>query len=172
MAEFKTGEAETAFELQARPVDQVSMILYEAAYEKQYQAEQQGIRFNFNLQHDLPSVLCDRERLLQSLSRLIDVVLDRAQECDCHQLYLSSTAGADEVYLLIRSDVLLFTEQELQQIARFLGQENEEILDLPQDGPSITVVRDVVHLHDGRIDLERTGAQEMTLRIVLPVYQP
>ena len=172
MAEFKTGEAETAFELQARPVDPVSMILYEAAYEKQYQAEQQGIRFDFNLQHDLPPVLCDRERLLQSLRRLIDVVLDRSQERDCRRLYLSSATGADEVHLSIRSDGLLFTQEEAQQIARFLAQEDEEILDLPQNGPSITVVRDVVRLHDGRMALERTGPQETTLRIALPVYEP
>ncbi|MDX1687842.1 MAG: response regulator [Candidatus Promineifilaceae bacterium] len=171
MAEFKTGEAETAFELQARPVDQVSMILYEAAYEKQYEAEQQGIRFNFNLEHDLPSVLCDRERLLQSLRRLIDVVLDCARKRGCSQLNLTSAAVGDEVHLSIRGDGPLFTQDEARRIARFLGQEGEEILDLPQTGPSITVVRNVVHLHGGRMVLELSGAQETTLRIALPVYE-
>lgn len=170
MAEFKTGEAETAFELQATPVDQVSMILYEAAYEKQYDAEQQGIRFDFNLKHDLPSVLCDRERLLKSLRRLIDVVLECARERGCGHLYLTSTAGDDNVYLSIRSNKPFFTEEEAPRIAAFLEQEDDEILDLPQNGPSITVVRNVVQLHGGQMALERPDAQEMALRIALPVY--
>ena len=171
MAEFKTGEAETAFELQARPINQVSMILYEAAYEKQYEAERQGIRFDFNLNHDLPPVLCDRERLLQSLRRLIDVVLDCARERGCERLYLTSAATADDVHLAIRSDGPLFTQEEVERITHFLARENDEILDLPQNGPSITVVRNVVRLHGGRMALERPDAQEMILRITLPVYQ-
>jgi len=171
MAEFKTGEAEAAFELQARPIDQISMILYEAAYEKQYEAEQQGVRFDFNLEHDLPAVLCDRERLLQSLRRLMDVVLECAREHGCRQLHLTSTARGDDVYLTVRSDYPFFTQKEAQRIAHFLGQEDEEILDLPQNGPGITVVRSVVHLHGGRMTLERPDAREMALRIALPVYR-
>jgi len=171
MAEFKTGEAETAFELQARPVDQVSMILYEAAYEKQYEAELQGIRFDFDLEHDLPSVLCDRERLLRSLNRLIDVVLECAQERECRRLHLTSGASGGKVHLAIRSDAPFFTPEEAQRVARFLAQKDEEILDLPQNGPSITVVRNVVHLHGGRMALERSNAQEMAVRIALPVHR-
>ncbi len=147
------------------------MILYEAAYERQYEAEQQGIRFDFNLEHDLPAVLCDHERLLRSLRRLLDVVLDCASEHQCRQLYLISAARGDEVCLSIRSDDPFFTQQEAQRISRFLAREDEEILDLPQSGPSITVVRNVVHLHGGRIVLERPDSQGMALRIALPVYR-
>lgn len=171
MAEFKTGEAEASFELQARPINQVSMFLYEAAYEKQYEAEQQGIRFDFNLDHDLPPVLCDRDRLLQSLRRLVDVVLDCARENDCQQLNLTSAASGDRVHLAIRSDGPLFAQEEAQRIIDFLAQEDDEILNLPQYGPSITVVRNIIQLHDGRMALEQPDAQEMILRITLPVYQ-
>ncbi len=171
MAEFKTGEAETAFELQARPVDQVSMILYEAAYEKQYDAEQQGMRFDFNLDHNLPAVLCDRERLLESLQRLMDVVMEGAQEHGCRQLQMRSAGSGDNVYLSIRGDSPFFAEEEAQRIAHFLEQEDEAILDLPQNGPSITVVRNVIHLHNGRMTLEWSDAQEMVLWIVLPAYE-
>jgi two-component system, sensor histidine kinase and response regulator len=74
MAEYKTGEAKTAFEVRAEKLPNAGALLYEAAYERMYGPGDQPIHLQFDLQETLPPVRGDRERLLATFRRLVDIL--------------------------------------------------------------------------------------------------
>ena len=75
MAEYKTGEARTSYTMRAELLKNVGAILYEAVYERMYGQMDAPVRFEFDLQQQTPPVTGDRERLLATFRRLVDVII-------------------------------------------------------------------------------------------------
>ncbi|HSM55349.1 MAG TPA: response regulator [Candidatus Sulfomarinibacteraceae bacterium] len=172
MAEFKTGEAESAFHMRARPVENISMVLYEAAYGVQFDAEQKGIEFRYDLNHDLPSVVCDRERLLNALERLLTFVLENCETEDSTIIRVASNGAEKHVDLQIQAFNTRFPTDWARRIAQFFAREDETMLDLPGAGPGLTVIKNTVALHGGQIRLQQHRDDQITIRLLFPVHRP
>lgn len=172
MAEFKTGEAATAFSMRAAPVDNVSMLLYEAAYDKQYKAQKKNVTFTYELEHDLPPVICDREQLVNAFKRLIEIVLLACLSEPPTQVRFASEAAGNHVSLSISCRRSLLSAGIIRRIATFLEKEEEEMMELPNYGPTLTVVKNAILLHEGQICLRRQEESDFYFHITLPVHQP
>lgn len=172
MAEFKTGEAATAFSMRASPVENVSMLLYEAAYEKQNKAQKTNVSFAYELEHDLPAVICDREQLLNAFKRLIEIMLLVCPSDPPTQVHFASEGEEKHVSLTIRSRRSLLSSEVARRIMNYLEETEESILELANYGPTLTVVKNVISLHKGQICLHYQKEREMRFQITLPVYWP
>lgn len=167
VAEYKTGEARSAFAVRAEPLPNVGALLYEAAYERVYGQPDNGIQFQFDLHEQLPPVLGDRERLLATFKRLIDTVIALCPGERPAVLRLASRSINSSVALLVAVSASQISASTIGQIADFLAGD-DEVLEAPLYGPSLTVVKWAIRLHEGRIELRELESGGLIIRIVLP----
>ncbi|MDX1662382.1 MAG: response regulator [Candidatus Promineifilaceae bacterium] len=169
MAEFKTGEARSAFDMRAETVDPISVVLYEAAYTRQYQAEQEGIEMSYDLEEALPAVYCHRERLTRACGRLLDMMTDLCRGRKGGRITLKAYPAAQNVCLMFHVRGGSLPEEEASRAARFFAEEGaESMLEISRYGPSLTVVKQTIALHGGEISLKRPEAAQMIIYILLP----
>lgn len=171
MAEYKTGEARIAYSVRARPIKNVGAILYEAVYERMYGLSERQVKFEFDLQQRLPPVLGDRERLLATFRRLVDVIVGLCPEQTPTVVRVASRASDRVVGLLVAATASQLSPAERQEVAGFM-KGNEELLETPAYGPALTVVKSAIQLHNGRIELKELNATGLMVRMVFPVAQP
>ena len=171
MAEFRTGEAQAAFRMRAVPEKNVSMLLHEAGYVLQFDRNIAGVEFTDELNNELPPVLCERDRLRNIFIRLINFFVDARDAERVVRLYLTSFENDDQVCLTIRAGGVNFAPEWMEQITSFLSSREESILELSDVGPTLTVIKSVVVLHDGFIEIDETNDNEIIVRITFPIFQ-
>lgn len=172
VAEFKTGEAEAAFRMHAEAVQDVTVLLYEATYAKQFAASERGIEFRYDLDHELPPVYCNREQLHDTFDRLLTLVLDHASPKEDAHIQLAATGDEQQVTVFIRAVGFEFPENWAQRIEDSLQQDEEEALEVSGVGPSLTVVKQVLNLHQGDISSQQPADDEIVFELTLPAHQP
>lgn len=171
MAEYKTGEAQAAFRMRAEPVKNVSMLLYEAAYARQYDDAYADVEFRFELEHELPPVLCDREQLADAINRLLNIILELRSREDETIIQLETGGDSQDVSLSLHCVGVHFPEEWVGAIQDFFAESEESILELAGIGPTLTVIKSAVQLHEGQITLEREGNDVFRITLRLPTHQ-
>ncbi|MDT8304473.1 MAG: response regulator [Anaerolineae bacterium] len=168
VAEYKTGEARSAFAIRAERLPNVGALLYEAVYDRVYGQPELGIQFQFGLLDQLPPVLGDRERLLSTFRRLIDALIALGPDGAPAVLRLASRVTDGSVALMVAVSASKISAGATAKIAEFLAGD-DEVLEVPSYGPSLTVVKWAIRLHDGRIELGELENGGLVIRILLPV---
>jgi two-component system, sensor histidine kinase and response regulator len=168
MAEYKTGEARTAFEVRAESLQNVGVLLYEAAYERMYGQGDQELQFQFDLQEQIPAVRGDRERLLSTFRRLFDVVASLSPANEPTVVRVASRANTKRVALLVAASTTQLSPEQRAEIRDFLVGD-EEVLEVPSYGPSLSVVKWAIRLHGGDIELKELDGRGLVFRILIPV---
>jgi two-component system, sensor histidine kinase and response regulator len=168
MAEYKTGEARTAFEVRAESLQNVGVLLYEAAYERMYGQGDQELQFQFDLQEQIPAVRSDRERLLSTFRRLFDVVASLSPANEPTVVRVASRANTKRVALLVAASTTQLSPEQRAEIRDFLVGD-EEVLEVPSYGPSLSVVKWAIRLHGGDIELKELDGRGLVFRILIPV---
>jgi signal transduction histidine kinase len=171
MAEYKTGEAKTAFEVRAEKLPNAGALLYEAAYERMYGSGDQPIHLQFDLQETLPPVRGDRERLLATFRRLIDILTSIIPSGTPVLVRAASRPNQGNVSLVVAASKTTLTPAQRAEISQFLAG-SEEVLEVPSYGPSLSVVKWAIRLHDGRIEVIDLNGGGLAIRIRLPVSLP
>jgi K+-sensing histidine kinase KdpD len=171
MAEFRTGEARTAYTLRAQPLKNVGAILYEAVYERMYGQQDSHVRFEVDLQQQMPAVTGDRERLLATFRRLIDVVVGFCPDQTPVVIRIASRANEQVAGLLVAATASNLSAEERRKVEEFLNGD-EELLETPIYGPALTVVKSAIRLHNGRIELKEWNTAGLMVRIVFPIARP
>lgn len=171
MAEYKTGEARTSYTMRAELLKNVGAILYEAVYERMYGQMDAPVRFEFDLQQQTPPVTGDRERLLATFRRLVDVIIGLCPDEAPAVVRIASRSSEQAVGLLVATTASQLSAAERQEVAEFLNGD-EELLEKPGYGPALTVVKSAIRLHNGRIELKDMGSTGLMVRMIFPVTQP
>lgn len=176
MAEFRTGEAEAAFRMRAIPEKNVGLILYEAVYALQMESELPGVQFSFDLDENIPPVLCDRERLLDTFRRLVSLFIGADDELHAaSRIHVATSREDNFVSLSMSVQGSSFPASWRDELSGFLSRVDndvdEDILELDAVGTTWTVVKSVVLLHDGLIDFDEIGDDHYEVNILLPAYE-
>lgn len=169
MAEFRTGEAEAAFRMRAVPEKNVGMIFYEAAYALQLDAELAEVVFSYDLNHNLPPVLCDRERLLDVFKRLVNFFVSaRDSEAQSVHLHLSASDFDDAARLSLSVGGVHLSPEWLAELSSFLADAEGSIATMADVGPTWTVINNIIMLHEGSLSLKRLDDGRFELQILFP----
>lgn len=171
LVELKTGEAQAAFQHRAQVYPNVGVLLQEASYACQEEAQAMGVTFVWNLDDTLPPVNCDGANLVNSLRRLIEVGLRLCQEGAGRQLFLEATAADSSVRLAVRSPEAGSKGEEIVAAQALLDSNELAVLQLPDYGPALMIAKGIVDLHGGQFTIEATAGPGCALTVTLPVYQ-
>ncbi|MFZ0546586.1 MAG: response regulator [Candidatus Promineifilaceae bacterium] len=170
LAEIRTGEARSSFELVSRPTN-VSLILTEACDNCRVKAEQYGITIKRELDMFIPPTLVDFDKLKSSLQRLINMLIEYCNIYHRGDVVVSTSAEDDEVILTLEVKGVSFSNEKVEQIRSLLSQESVKRLGFSDHDPDLITIKGIVDLHDGQIWIENSPGQKTSFVILLPVHQ-
>lgn len=172
MAEFRTGEAESAFRMQATPENNVGLVLYEAAYILQFEATIPNIEFSYDISQSLPPVLCDRERLQDVFKRLVNFfAAARVSKAQPVHIHLASSEGEEDVRLSITVRGVHIPQEMVEQLTVLFRSPDGNFAELSEVGPTWTMVNNIIMLHNGTLILNRLANTQFELQLQFPAHQ-
>lgn len=170
LVEFQTGEAQQAFARRREPLFDVVSLVHQVADQSATQAQARGLALALEVPTHLPPVLGDRELLGNALKRLLDNALKFSKASG--QVVVQASASTDEVRLTVRDEGIGIPPQALAAIFDLFEQVDRHYWEQQGIGAGLTIVHEIVRLHQGHISVHsQVGAgSEFTLH--LPVYMP
>lgn len=171
MAEFRTGEAESAFRMRAVPEKNVALILYEAAYMLQFENEARSPTFSYDINNELRPVLSDRERLQDVFKRLVNfMTAHQSTDAEAIHIHLSSSLQEDVVCLSLIAEGVTVAPELVDQISSYLRHPDGGLVAMSDVGPTWTVVGNIMTLHRGAITLKQLAEDKHEISLLFPVH--
>ncbi len=170
LAELRTGETETAFQMRALPVSYLGSLLREACQRETHDWRVPGWSIYCQCSEDIPAVFVDVTTLFKAIQHLLEL----GAAC-CHpvaaRVVSIQAAGKDEqeVFIKIQFPGPLGEERE-QFFQELLSAETPEWSKMSGSATKLLISKGYVALHNGRIQL--VNDDNLNFIITLPVYQP
>jgi signal transduction histidine kinase len=171
LAEIRTGEAVSSFNLSSRPIN-TSMILIEAFDLNRPSAEQNGVTINHQVTMGLPEARVDYDRLKSAVLRLINMLVDYCAIYQRGSVSVGSLFENDMIHLTFGIDDISFSGEKFEQISRLFALDNVNGLELSDYDPDLVVTKGIIDLHSGQIRIESRPGKSSRFVISLPVYDP
>jgi signal transduction histidine kinase len=168
LAELRTGEAGTAYALNAQPIGDIGLLFCEIGSMCQRLDELQELHFHCTAEANLPLLFGDTGMILSSIQRLVEAGVRHFRPPADSDVYLSASRVEDEVQFSVRFPISA-DEQIVRRISNILNSDDIDVFESPHDTPGLIIARDHIRLHDGRIRL-RHDNHGATFTIILPVY--
>jgi signal transduction histidine kinase len=152
------------------PTD-VAAILRELGNDFQEEFRRRSLRFSLRLPPDLPTLLCDPDKLRQVFTNLIGNALKFSP--DGGEIELGAENRAEEMLLTCRDTGIGIPEEERERIfEKFYQIDSSATRRFGGAGLGLSIVREIVLLHGGQIWVESTAGQGSTFFISLPKNPP
>lgn len=170
MAELKTGEAEAIYSAKVQVLGHtdITRLLRELSMLSDVDALLDDTAITFEVASDFPTIYADYDGLLHSLRRLIYVGLHFRTK-PTGGIRLVAGAKGDEVFLSV--DVLdsSLSGEELNRIRWFFQQDTTDLLNIPEYGSSLSVVKGQALLHQGWLDIDNDSGR-VRVSLILSVH--
>lgn len=171
LAELQTGEAEMIHQVRAARVSpaDLSGLLMSVSYAVQMRGSLANVAFAYRVPPGLPSLYCDLEGVAQCLSRLYEIVLSLFGRQPAGQMVLLAETRPGELHLSVLAEQVWFPEEVASIIIPYCQQEQPQILDRVEFGPSLMVVKGIMRLHGGQVIARNDPQAGASLSLVFPL---
>jgi two-component system, sensor histidine kinase and response regulator len=169
LAELKTGEAEMAYDLQARKIKDIGLLLYETSQLYASHIKNSELQLHCPVKNDLPAVIGDRDRLMNCIRRILDLgIAHTAPTAEQHQIILDATHQGNEIILSHQFPGQL-SQDLFNHIEHFLKSDQSES-GAAMQLPDLTIVHGYVSLHGGHM-LVNNQPGFFNIALCLPIAQ-
>ncbi|MCI0645619.1 MAG: response regulator [Chloroflexi bacterium] len=170
--EIRTGEARLHFEQRARPIEDLSLLVQEVG--RAWRQARPECDVECRVPAALPAIYGDRESLVNILDRLMDNGVKFSQSKRNHQPHIELVAEGrnGEVWISVKDNGVGFPMHARQQLFELFYQHNRAEMEQQGSGSGLTIVKGLVEIHDGRIEIESEEDVGSAFTVVLPVYKP
>lgn len=131
-------------------------------------ALEKGLRWKADVPQDLPVVEMDAERMAQAVGNLLSNAIKHTRPGD--EVTVSARRNGTQVQITVADSGPGIAPEEQDRIFEpfYRGQQGR----FPQGlGLGLTIARDLVHAHEGRLDLESTPGAGSAFIISLPLHK-
>lgn len=166
LVEFETGDARAAYELRAMTIHNIQVVLQKAV-DAVFGMQNTHV-CEIYIEEDLPKFTADPEYLSMALIQLLDNAVKFSPQGAV--ITLSARAGDGEVYLSVTDPGRGIPPTELEHIWESFYQVNRAVHEDPGAGSGLAIVRGIVNLHGGRVDVDSALGEGSIFTIILPAH--
>lgn len=170
--ELRSGEATKRYEQRARPLDNLSALLQSMCDSDWVRPDGKRARVECRVPAELPVVFADQDSILNVCERLIDNGLKFSPNEAEAEIRIQLVAGSenDEVYFYVEDNGVGLPGHIHSQIFELFFQYNRESLEQQGAGAGLTIVKGLVELCGGRIQLRSEEGKGSRFSVFLPCY--
>jgi signal transduction histidine kinase len=134
-------------------------------------ARKKGIKLAWEVPSNLPSAELDAHRMAEVLSNLISNSL---KFCSPGQsVYLGAAAVNSHLEISVRDTGPGIRQEELPRLFEpFAKLSNKSTASEPSTGLGLSIVKEIVEMHGGRVSVGSVPGQGTTFKVNLPLHQP
>ncbi|HID53038.1 MAG TPA: response regulator, partial [Anaerolineae bacterium] len=173
--ELRSGEAQEKFHRQARPIEDMTLLLNTIVNERREEAASLNIQLDCDSPPNLPPIWGNRRDIQNILERILDNAIKftaayKKRSKETSQVTVSATAVANELHITIQDEGMGLPAYALDNIFDLFVQHNRDSLEQQGAGIGLTVARGLAELHHGRIEVESREGYGSAFTVILPVY--
>jgi signal transduction histidine kinase len=171
LAELKTGEAWTAHTLKAHALPNLGGLLFETCQSVKQRPEAANWHVEMTTITDMPKVEADWSTLQEAIERLMLICLQQtAVSPKKEELLLSSYNGKSGMVEIVISASAQLDEEKMTQFSEILANDEPNLLQNPEFGPSLYIAKGYVGLHQGQLLFSKGKQTGFHFAIKLPAY--
>ncbi len=170
LVELETGEAAQNFQWRQQPITNLGPLVNEVREVCRTQAEDKGVRIEVSAPERVPEFMGDYDYLRAALLQLMDNAIKFSGKPDS-TVTLRVTADEAHVFIAVKDRGRGIEPQYLPDIWEPFTQVKRDQYEDQGAGSGLPIVKGIVELHGGTIDVDTTFGQGSTFTIALPVKQ-
>lgn len=166
-----SGESLEKYQNNGCPIVDLQQILQEASHHPRNLSTQASVQIEINMPPKLPLIWGSSSDIFNIFTRLIDNAIkfsDHKKESNI--VYINVLPGTDELRVEIKDNGIGFPEHVQNQLYDLFFQYNRGAMEQQGAGTGLTIVKGLVELHQGRIELESREGEGSTFSVIFPVY--
>ena len=168
LVELETGEAERTYSLRKAPVDDMRVLFDDAIEHLRVQSPDRHINpIVYEIPPDLPAPVLDGEFLKIALAHLIDNAI-KFSTID-QPITLGAHVENNEVSIWVKYQGRGISEAEREKIWDMFYQINRAYYEDQGVGAGLPIVRGIVKLHGGRIEMDSTQGGGSSFVLIMPL---
>lgn len=170
---LRSGSTAEQFQQKATRIDDVNIILQSAIENKQALAKDRRVEIHFEALEAAAAILAEPSLLQIAFERLLDnsIKFSRPLASQTSPIWVQTELINDELHIRFRDEGLGIPPSMHQQIFDLFVQHNRSLMEQQGTGIGLTIVRGLVELHHGRIELTSEEKKGSTFTVILPVHQ-
>ncbi|GAB4149039.1 MAG: hypothetical protein Fur0021_09680 [Candidatus Promineifilaceae bacterium] len=171
--ELRTGEAAQQFQAQAAVIRNVSELFWIAGIAREEDAHKHQIRFHYNIPRHLPPIWGVPDSLDDIFRRLIDnaIRFTAYSTKPNKDVYLTAFTTDAEIHFQVADNGIGLPGYAQEKIFELFYQHNRQQLEQQGSGAGLTIVKGLVELHGGRIEVQSQENAGTIFTVRLPICQ-
>lgn len=167
---IKSGEIRSSYEQEVEPIPDVAALVEAAIQNYQAQAQQLGVTIHANYGSNLPALLGVPRYLQKSVELLLDNAIKFTKRNDTapQEVQVSVQATEQRIELSIADSGIGFPDHMKNKLFEVFVQYNRAFTEQQGAGVGLSIVKGLVDLHGGKIEVETTEGVGSTFTILLP----
>ncbi len=172
--ELRTGEAKLAYQKNIQLIEDIVPLLEEALQKSQKRFLPNAVQMSFHPPQQSFGLMGHRESLVSAFERLFDNAIKFTfnHQGSTGEVELFVTQLEDEIQIHIRDEGIGFPPHVYQKIFDLFYQYNRKEYEQQGTGTGLTIAQELIHLHNGRIEVESLPDRGSLFKVILPLYVP
>jgi signal transduction histidine kinase len=168
LVDLQTGAARTTYERERRRIEDLPVLLQRLVEREQERAETRKVRLHAQVPEALPAILGQSDLLVGAVGRLVDNAIKFSKK-DGGEVAVCARPGGRGLLIEVKDAGIGMPAEELDRISEMFYQIDRATLEQRGSGVGLTIVRGIVSLHGGELNVESELGKGSTARLDLPV---
>ncbi|NDJ33438.1 MAG: hybrid sensor histidine kinase/response regulator [Chloroflexi bacterium] len=172
LAELESGTGEHVYELRSEPILALDGIVTAALGNIQTTVDSSGASVRVELASDLPAVRGDRVYLELAVRHVLDNAIKFSRGQDDPAVWVRIEANGDYVAIVVRDQGRGINPDLTNRLFDMFYQADRESFEQQGIGAGLSIVRHVMNLHKGDVQIESAPGEGTTVMLLLPAVPP
>lgn len=172
LIELRSGAVQAAYNRRAHPIENLGQLLLSSIHAYEKQASRQNIEIQYEAADDLPAIYGDEAIIRNIFERLLDNALKftHSHKKQGGNVEVTVKQQDQEVHIKIRDEGKGIPSHVQSQLFDLFFQYNRGLIEQQGTGTGLTIAKELVDLHQGRIEIESQEDSGSEFSIILPTY--
>ena len=171
LVELQTGEALQAYYFRRTRVEDSSAWLRIQAKLSEPQAKEANLELVLDVPEELPSFVIDEAYLSNAIRRVMDNAIKFSSD-QSKKVSYSANAVDGEIVIQITDEGVGIPEEDVENLFNIFHQIDRAKSEQQGTGSGLAIVKGIVEIHGGRIEVESQLGIGSTIRIFIPIDPP
>jgi two-component system, sensor histidine kinase and response regulator len=171
LVELETGESNKVFQWRKGPIHDAQHLLLSAVNSVRRNPKVDN-EFHFECDPTIPSFVADRDYLITALIQLLDNAIKFSDSKSPIHIGARCESETNKIIFWVRDEGRGIDAKNLDEIWKSFYQPDRGQFEDQGAGSGLAIVRGVVDLHSGRVDVESERGVGSTFRLTIPLVTP